>query len=88
MAKSDASNHLRIRLDCVEIPVVMVVLIEGHDFCCIVTGRNVSEACEIEGTRRFNGSLRLVSICASALRTLSLVAVEIVINLLTNSCLS
>ena len=51
MAKPVATNHSRIRRDCCD-PVkerrLLLVLNEGHDLCCcIATGRNDSEICEI-----------------------------------------
>ena len=52
IAKPVAINHLRIRHDCVDILWMLcrlcVVLSEDHDLCCFsVTGRSVSEICEI-----------------------------------------
>jgi hypothetical protein len=49
IAKPVAINHLGIHHDCADILCrLCVVLSEDHDLCCFsVTGRSVSEICEI-----------------------------------------
>jgi hypothetical protein len=89
IAKPVAINHLRIRHDCADILWMLcwlcVVLFEDHDLCCsLVTGRSVSEICEIgEQGVSFAGSDLLVHISMECISRLHL-NLQL---LMTNSCL-